>query len=150
MSVQNAANQSTVPFIRSGISYVREAETLAQDAGRTEDLLTYTLMAQIAASKSWVPFTNEAATDGSAIAKGVYVGDNIAAATIAAGAVPGLAILTGGACTIDQNQLVIENSKTLDTVVGATTVEAHRVEDDLNEVGIFVEDTEDIDEFENA
>lgn len=149
MAVQSRVNNTTVPFIRNGDTFVKENETLLTIGGRSTDLVKYTLVAQIAATKKWAPYTDETATDGTAIAKGVYLGDDIPAADIAAGDVTGLAILVGGCCAVDKDQLVIENSKTLDTVVGAATVEAHRVEDDLNEIGIFPEDTEDIDEFEN-
>jgi hypothetical protein len=150
MSVQASNDNITVPFIRSGVSYTKNDATLLTDGGRSTDLAKYTLLAQVAASKKWVPFTDETATDGTAVAKGVYLGDAVAAADIAAGDVTGFGpILVGGACTIDNDQLVIENSKTLDTVVGAASVEAHRVEDDLNEIGIFVEATVDIDGYEN-
>ena len=151
MAVQSRLDNTTEKLILSGNTLVREAETLLQDAGRAVPLATYTLMAQIAATKKWVPFTDETAVDGSAIAKGVFMGDAIAAADLVAGDVVDQPIITGGAAaTIDSDLLVIENSKSLDTVVGAATVEAHRVEDDLNEIGIFVEDTTAISDFENA
>lgn len=149
MTVQTRLDNTTVPFIRNGISVAKESETLLQDAGRSGNIVQFTLMAQITATKKWEPFTDETATDGTAIAKGIYLGDAITEAAIKAGDVVDLPILIGGAaCFIDSAQLTIENSKTLDTVVGGATVEKHRVEDDLNEIGIFVETTVDIDVLE--
>ena len=150
MAVQNSTNNSTVPFVRSGISYSKEDQVLLQDAGRSADLAPFTLLAKVAASGKWVPFTDETATDGTAIPSAVYLGDTIAQADIVAGDVTGFGpILVGGACTVDDGQLVIENSKTLGTVIGATSVNARTVNDELRNKGIFVEDTVDIDEFEN-
>lgn len=149
MAVQISANLSNLAFILSGVSLIKDSETLLQDAGRATPLAFGTLMAKVAASGKWVPLTDETAVDGTAVARGIYMGDAVAAADLVAGDVVGAPILVGGACTIDAQQLVIENSKTLATVVGATTVFAHTVRDDLESFGIFVEDTIDIDEFEN-
>jgi hypothetical protein len=149
MPVQGSRENTTVPFLRSGPTLVRESETILQDAGRVDPLVPYTLMAQIAATKKWVPFTDEAAVDGTALAKGIYVGDEIAAADLVAGDVVDVPIVVGGAAaTFTKDDLVIENAKTLDTVVAAGAIEAHRVEDDLNRIGLFAEDSVDIDEFE--
>lgn len=150
MSVQNSAENSTVPFIRSGVTLAREAETILQDAGRVAPLVQNTLMAQIAATKKWVPFTDETAVDGSAIARGIYVGDDIPAADLVAGDVVDVPIIVAGAAaTFTADDLTIENAKTLDTVVDAATVNAHRVEDDLARIGLFAESSVNIDEFEN-
>lgn len=151
MAVQSRLDNTTEKLILSGNTLVREAETLFQDAGRAVPLVKYTLMAQIAVTKKWVPFQNESSIDGSAIVKGLFMGDDIAAADLVAGDVVDQPIIIGGAgATIDVDLIVIENSKTLDTVVGAGSIETHRVEDDLNEIGIFVEDTTAISDFENA
>jgi hypothetical protein len=149
MSVQTRRDNITVPFLRDGsVSYVRESQTFLTDGGRAVPLVKYTLVAQIAATKKWVPFTDETAVDGTAIAKGIYMGDDIPAADLVAGDVVDRPVLVGGLVTIDSAQLTIENSKTLNTVVGGAVLEKHRVEDDLNEIGIFVETTVDIDELE--
>ena len=149
MAVQNSSNLASQAFILSGQSLIKDNETLLQDAGRATPLAFGTLMAKVAASGKWVPFTDETATTGAATARGVYVGDAVAAADLVAGDVVGAPILVGGSCTIDGQQLVIENSKTLGTVVGATTVNARTVRDDLERFGIFVEETIDIDGYEN-
>lgn len=148
MAVQSRSDNTNVAFILAGQTVVRESQTFLQDAGRATDLVFGTLVAQVAASKKWVPFTDETATDGTAIAKGIIL-DTIPAASLVAGDVVDIPVLVGSGCTVAAEQITIENSKTLDTVVGATTVEAHRVEDDLNEIGIFIESTVDIDGFEN-
>lgn len=149
MSVQTRRDNTTVPFIRNGISVVRESSILLQDAGRSGAIVKFTLMAQISATKKWATFTDETATNGTALVKGIYLGDDITEAAIKAGDVVDLPILVGGgACEIDAAQITIENSKTLDTVVGGAAVDNHRVEDDLNRIGIFVETTVDIDVLE--
>lgn len=149
MSVQVRRDNTTVPFLRDGsVSYVRESEILLQDAGRSGDIVKHTLMAQISATKKWATFTDETATNGTALVKGIYLGDDITEAAIKAGDVVDLPILVGGLVTIDKAQITIENSKTLDTVVGGAAVDNHRVEDDLNRIGIFVETTVDIDVLE--
>ena len=149
MTVQASGSNLNFPFVLSGDSLIKDTETLLQDAGRSAVLAFGTLMAKVAASGKWVPLTDETATDGTATARGIYLGDEVAAADLVAGDVVGAPILVGSACTIDSQQLTIENSKTLATVVGAATVNARTVEDDLASFGIFVESTIDIDELEN-
>jgi hypothetical protein len=150
MSVQNRGDNSNIPFISSGVSLVKEAETILQDAARVNPLVKKTVMAQIAASKKWVPLTDLAATDGSAIARGVYMGDDIPAADLVAGDVVDVPILVGGgAATLVREDIVLENALTLDDVLQAATINEHRVEDDLNRIGLFPEYTVSIDELEN-
>lgn len=152
MAVQARLDIDARPFILSGEVLVKDAETIQQDAGRTAGpLVRNTLMAQIAASERWVPFSDETATDGTALAKGLYIGDDIPEADIIAGNVEDAPIIVGGAAaTFDSGKLVIENSKTLDTVVGGGTIDAHRVEDDINRVGLYAAATTDISGYENA
>lgn len=151
MAVQSRLNIDVTPFFLSGSNIYKDNETILQDAGRSEDLVTYTLMAQISATKKWVPFTDETATDGSAIAKGIYIGDDIPAADLVAGDVTSVPIVVGGSvATFAGDKLIIENSKTLDTVVAAGTVNEHRVEDDINRIGLYSESTVDASSYENA
>ena len=150
MSVQVRLNNDTRPFILDGgISFVKESEVLVTDAGRVGDIKTFTLMAQIAATKKWVPYTDEAATNGSGVAKGIYVGMDILEADIKAGDVVDLPILVGGNFTIDKTQLVFEGGTGLDDVFASGTIHEKRVDDQLAEIGIFTEATTDIDGFEN-
>jgi hypothetical protein len=128
------------------------------DGARAAVLKKYTVMAQVAASKKWVPLTDVTIEDtGAGVARGIFMGDDVTAAALVAGDVVGQLILVGGAAaTVDSQQLVLENSVTLDTVVsddsaGADNgvVNVRRVEDDLARIGIFVESTIDIDKLEN-
>lgn len=247
MNVQISADNSTVPFIRSGETFAKESETILQDAGRTAVLEDLTLMSEIpmtvigsgvAASGNtgdgvmsgivfaagggaregeytltctvsgtntgtfkledpddnliadgltllagaglsttfveggfeftvtdgttdfivgdiftftttalgkWTPF-DEGGVGGAQIPTGVYLGGDILAATLVAGDVVGSPMLVGGNCTIDENQLVIEGTATLASVLAnGKTVRAT-----LYEIGIFSEDTVDIDSFENS
>ncbi len=152
MNVQASQDNSSVPFIRfAKPAVIDELAVLSQDAGRTTVLASKTLMAKIAATQKWEPFTDETATDGTAIPQGIYVGPDITAAALVAGDITDNQILVGAAL-IDKNQLVIENSKTLDTVINATgaadNINIKTVRDYLADKGLFVEDTTDISEFQ--
>ena len=92
----------------------------------------------------WTAF-DPTAVNGAQIPRGVYMGDEIAAATIVAGDVADAPILVGGACTVDADQLVMEAGD-LDTVLAG----GGTVRDALANIGIFTEDTVDIDELENS
>lgn len=155
MSVQASANINTRPFVlvELPIALRLDDAIIFQDAGRATPLTSKTLMAKIAATGKWVPFTDETAVDGTAIPAGVYdpegaLGD-IAAADIVAGDVVDVPILIFGA-RFDKDQLVIENSKTLATVIGAATVQAKTVEDVLREKSLIAEDTISASSPENA
>ena len=151
MAVESYKDLTNYPFWLSGRLIYRDNETILTNAGRTTPLKQFTLMAQVVATGKWVPLTDVTATTGAAIAKGVYVGDDITAAALVAGDVTGCPIVVGGdLSTFDGGQLIIENSVTLATVVGATTVTAHRVSDDLARIGLYAESVVDIENFENA
>lgn len=150
MAVQSSLDVSNIPFILSGVGLARDDQVILTDAGRAIPLAPFTVMAKVAATGKWVPFTNEAATDGTAIPQGIYIGDEIAAADIVAGDVSDAFILVGKDVTVDVNQLVIENSKTLDTVITVGTTDLRTVRDHLANRGIFTEETVDISGFENA
>ena len=152
MGVQANQDNSSVPFIRfANPAAIDEEGIIFTDAGRATPLLSKTLMAKIAATQKWVPFTDETAVDGSAIPQGIYVGPDVPAADIVAGDVVDSQILIGAAF-IDLNQLVIENSKTLDTVINATggadNINIKSVKDYLADKGLFAEDTTDISGFQ--
>lgn len=250
MAVQASSNQTNLPFVRSGVSLVRDGLTLLQDAARAAVLAVYTIMARVAvtvpttgtadagnaantgtvtgvaliagtlpragtwvleciaavanggtfkltdpggnivrndlvmtvgagtattfylpevglkfvitngatdfsvgekftiavtASGKWVPF-NPAAVNGGQIPRGILLVDSVTAAALVAGDVTGQAILTGGCCTVDSQQIVFDDGvSTLDTVLAG----GKTVRDYLAEVGIFAEDTIDIDGYEN-
>jgi hypothetical protein len=154
MAVQGRSNIDTRPFITYTLNAVRkDQEILLTDAGRTTPLASRTLMAKVAASGKWVPFTDETATDGTGIPQGIYdpegVRGDIAAADIAAGDVADVPIVIYGAI-FDKDRLVIENSKTLGTVIGATTVQARTVSDVLRERALIAEDQISVSLYENA
>lgn len=246
MTVQISTDNSIVPFIRSGITFAREAATIIQDAARTIALAFGTLMAKIplilpttgtadagntgdgivtavaialgklregiyelecvtavanggtfkltdpggniiandllmtagagvdttfivdgmtfaitdgatdfivgdlftitaTAAGKWTAF-EEDEVNGAQIPLGIFLGGDILAATIVAGDVVNNPILVGGNCTIDENQLVIEGTATLDSILA----NGKTIRDTLYEIGIFSEDTVDIDSYENS
>jgi hypothetical protein len=127
---------------------------LDQDGGRSAPLVYGTVMAKVAATQQWVPFTSATATDGSAIPLGIFVGEDVPAADLVAGDVTDQPILIGGQVMVDQTQLVIENSLTLATVIepsdATNTYFVQTVKDYLANVGIWVESTIAISAAENA
>lgn len=150
MAVQAQTNITTVPFIRDGVAYSKSNEVLKQNVGQLADIVAYTLMAQDPATLKWTPFVNEAATDGTQWPRGIIM-QTYAAADIVAGDIPDVPIIVGGkGLVIDEGQLVIENAKTLATVINVPANTNKTVETVLREIGIFVQITQDIDAYQNA
>jgi len=158
MAVQGRTDFTNFPFFTGGSTIIKDAETILTDGARAAALKFGTVMAQVAASRKWVPLTDVAALDGSNAARGIYIGEDIAAATIVAGDVANCPIVVGGydGCSVDSSLLVLENSLTINSVcsddpAGADNgaVNVRRIEDDLARIGIFVEATTDINKLEN-
>lgn len=154
MSVQVRKNNLVVPFILSGEGVTDIEAVLSQDAGRSAVLAHGTLMAKIAATQKWEPFTDETATDGTAIPLGIYVGNEVTAAALVAGDVSDAAILVGRNVTIDINEITIENSLTLATVINATggadNIHIQTVRDYMANIGMYFEGTVAITSVENT
>lgn len=117
MAMQNQLDNSTRPFILYNYPSNRKKGTIKQDLSRATVLKQYTVLGKIAATGLYVPLTSATATDGSAIPAGIYIGEDIPAATLVAGNVTDCDILTSGA-RFDEALLVLENSVTIDTVIG--------------------------------
>lgn len=99
----------------------------------------------VTASGKWVPFDPDA-VNGAQIPRGILLSDSVTAAALVAGDVVDQAILTGGGCTVDGQQIVFDDGvSTVDTVLAG----GQTVRDALAIYGIFIEDTIDIDELEN-
>ncbi len=141
MAVQTKLDNTVVPFVLTGLAVSLENAVIIQDAGRVDPLLFGTVMAKIASSGKWTPFVNEAATDGTAIPQAIYIGPDITAAKLVAGDIADSKMLVGTNVIVAQDQIVIENSKTLDTVITVGTTDLRTVRDRLAARGIFVEET---------
>jgi hypothetical protein len=129
--VQGRTDLSNAQFVRSSLpGYTETKGVYLTDGGRSIDLEPYTLLAKRASSGKYRAFVNEAATNGEAIPAGIYFGPTIAAADIVAGDVPNLVVITAG-IKFDEGLLVIENAKTLETVIGTGTIHARTVRDYL-------------------
>jgi len=150
MNVQARADITNRAFILAGkpISLVKESETFLQDAGRSGDIEAYTLVSYNPTSKKWVVFEDETATDGTQIPAGVVL-QAITEAAIKAGDVVNIPVLIGDAI-IAEDLLVIESSKTLDTIINVPTNLNKSVEQMLRMIGIVTEATVNIDELENT
>ena len=130
MTVQSNLDINTTPFILYTFPSSRKDNgVLLQDAGRgIVDLEPFTLLAQIAATGKWVPWTDITAVDGTAYPSGIFLPSDIQGAILAADLVAGdvedVPILVFGA-KFDEDKLVIENSLTLETAIepsDATTI----------------------------
>ncbi|MEN6566786.1 MAG: hypothetical protein ABFC57_10835 [Veillonellales bacterium] len=149
MAVQNSVDNTNVPLILSGDSLIRY-ENIEQLIGRTTPILYGTVMAKKAAG-NWTPFNNVAGVDGSAIPRGIYLGNDITAAAIAADNKDGCAILVGGCCTVNESLVVFDDGTlNADSIIGVGTIHAATARDVIAEVsGIFFEGTVNISEHEN-
>ena len=141
MAVQVKTDLSNKPFVLSLISLSKDSETVLTDGGRSGDMVIYTLMAFNPTSQKWVPFTNEAATTGEQFPRGILL-KTLTEAEIQAGDVLNVPILVGEAI-IDSAQLVIENSKTLDTIINVPANFNTAVEEFLRGLNIYMESTVD-------
>lgn len=145
MAVQVKTDLTNKPFVLSLQSLAKDAETVLQDGGRSGDMLIHTLMSFNPTSQKWVPFSNEAATNGEQFPRGILM-KTLTEAEIQAGDVLNVPILIGEAI-IDSTQLVIESSKTLNTVINQPANINVAVEEFLRQLNIYTEDTIDTTEF---
>ena len=147
--VQHRRDSDTAEFILRGHPKVDHIAVMGQIPGRsTGDIVTYTLLAKVAATKKWQPFLNEAAGDGTAIPQGIYVGPDILEADIIAGDVTGLHVMLRDA-EFRADWLVIEGGKTLDTII-SNAPDIRAVEDYLTNLNLFARDVESRTKDENS
>ena len=132
MAYQGRDDLSTTPLVLSDSSDV-EMGDIAQNEERTTDLLFGTVMAQIAATGLWTPFNSVVGDDGGAVPRGIYLGDDIAAADLADADIEDVPILVGNARV--NEDLVVWDDDTLSaaTVVAPGTVEARTARRALEE-----------------
>lgn len=150
MAVQSRANISTIPFIRNENSKV-ESGTIAQNEHRTTPLLPYTVVAKNATTREWVPFNTLNGTTGVSVPRGIYIGDEIPAADLVAGAIANAVILVGDA--IVNRDMVVWDDDTLNenSIVNPTNIEARTAKDALAQAAnIYFEDSDEISSYENA
>jgi hypothetical protein len=150
MGVQGRTNLTNAPFIRHGRARMYQFATLAQDVGRTGNLVPYTLMAQKAADGQWVPFSNPAAIDGTQYPTGISYYE-VAEADIQAGVVTPFSVYKGGGSfSFDEAQLVFEGAHDLDTIITAPTNLAITVREWLTSIGMNPVAVDAKDGYENA
>ena len=99
----------------------------------------------VAAVNKWVPF-DPAGVDGRQIPRGIFAGDDIAAASLVGGDVTPVPIIVAGVgATFDCSLLTIENGATIDTGLPS----GQSVREALYALGMFAQDTIDFDVPEN-
>lgn len=150
MTVQVDQNNVNKPFILGGESLTRNAD-IAQDEGRTTDLLQFTVMAKNATTQLWVPFNDLTQTNGESVPRGIYMGNTIEAADLVDGNIEDIPILYANAL-IDENQVVWDDGTLdADSIVNPANIEARTSREALLDAAniVLVESTVDISEFEN-
>ena len=149
MAVQNRQDNTTEPLILSENSLVRNVD-IAANAQRATDLLQYTVMAEIAGTNQWVPFNAVNGVDGSAIPRGIYLGDDIPAADLVAGVIEDVPMLVGNA-TVNASLVVFDDDILVPaSVIGAATIHAMTAEAALAaHANIYLEETVAISNHEN-
>jgi hypothetical protein len=155
MAVQASVDRNVIPFIMSGRPLYKEGQTIAQIGGRTAVLYNKTLLGKVAATGKWLPCDDATATDGTVVALGIYVGEDITAAALAAADVVDCPVIVGGAgVTFDKDQLIVEEATspplTIDSIITVGTNDKRSIRDRLASQGLFAEDTVAIDGYENS
>lgn len=124
--------------------------TIAVTEGTTDFDAGDTFALTVAAVNKWRPLdpteSDYSAYSGFSVARGIYLGPDIIAADIVAGDIEDVHILTGGNTFVDVNQIILEGSLTIDSVLPS----GKTVRDALVEISIIPEGTVDISGFENA
>lgn len=138
MAVQRSTTVPNYPFLLKGPGYQKAAETVVQDAGRSGDMELYTLMAIDNSTGKWTSFTDETGTDGTQFPRGILM-KTLTEADIKAGDISDVPILMYDAI-VDKNQVVIENSKTLATVINSPANLNITVEQALGLQGLYMQD----------
>jgi len=124
MGVQSSQTNNSFPFILGGVGFIKDSQTILTDGSRTVVLKQFTVMSQIASTGKWVPWLNANLGDNTGLQypMGIYMGDDIAAATLAAADVTNQNILYAGhGCEIDASQLVFDKGSTGGGTAGALT-----------------------------
>jgi hypothetical protein len=145
--VQASQVNNSFPLILSGEAGVWEAEVIGANGSRSVNLAQYTIMSQVASTLVWMPWLNAnlGDTTGLQYPAGIYLGDTIPYASIAAGNVANCMILAGGAlCMLDVNLLVFDKgnsgvatANTLASIITAPSNIAIIAERWLNFLGLF-------------
>lgn len=149
MNVQVLTNINTQSFIKEGNVRIKNG-IFKQDAGRSGALVAFTLLAWDSASLKWVVFEDETAVDGTQTPKGISF-RALTEAQIIAGDTPDFTVYyLGEPGVFDEDQLTIENSLTMDTVVTSPTGQNQTVRQHLEDIGLIGNTVVDVTSFENA
>jgi hypothetical protein len=158
MAFQASGINSAAPFIMGGGGIISDAETVLTQATRSVTLAQYTIMSYIAGSSKWTPWItgNLGDTTGLQYPSGIFMGDTILAATLAAGDVLLQPILVMGPCEVDFNQIVFDlgptgilAALTLASVPTVPTSSAMQGWQYLRQIGIYAKRVYNVDTHEN-
>lgn len=149
MAVQASAAVTNIPFILGGPAYQTQAATVVRDQTRSGPIVFGTVMCLDNSTGKWTPFTEVAGATGQNLPAGIIL-QELGHDAVEAADQTNVKILIGGAL-VDKNQIVLENSLTLATVVTVSSAGAATsagkldcyatVEQILRWHGIFVSDS---------
>lgn len=151
MSLQAKIDNTTVPFVRTGLAATDQTGILLQDGSRSDGaILQFTVMAFNPTSKKYVPYIAAGNTSGENVPAGIYLGDDVAQQATIDGDVVDFMVLIADAY-FDENQIVFDaaGSITFDTVVTVATNNIKTVRQLLLELGLIAQSTIDTSSFEN-
>ena len=153
MAVQNRIDNTTEPLILSENSLVKNGTVMDLNAQRTGPILRGTIMAKVVGGDElWTPWVSVVGVDGSAVPRGIYIGDEITLAALSAahGKIEDCPILVGDATVNEELVVCDQDTLTLESIIGAGTIWSVSGRLALKSAAnIYIEETVAISEHEN-
>jgi hypothetical protein len=138
MGIESQRDISLHPYVLGGRCVTRR-EQVAQDGGRSGNMVIGTVMAYDSANTNWVPFSDATATDGTQIPCGILY-ETLTEAAIQAGNIDNVTIIVNDAI-LNEDLLTWESSTTKDDVVTVPTNFKQSAEQCLADKGLILVDT---------
>jgi len=135
-------------LVKGGVPKLKDSGIIVKNTGATKDIPNGTVLAKDPATNLWEPILDVTATDGTAVPRGIYIGDTIPVADVKAANVTNCNIIVGGPISVDDGLLLFESGTVaLDDNITALKL---TVEDALAQIGIFIQSVDFISPLENS
>ena len=125
MAVQARLDNTTEPLILSENSLVKNGTLMDLNAQRLGPILRGTILAKVVGGDElWTPWVAVNGVDGSAVPRGIYLGDDISLAELsdAEGMIEDVPILVGNA-TVNESLIVCDQGiLNFESIIGAATI----------------------------
>lgn len=139
MAVQQQTDISTHPYIVDGVPKTQRV-SIADNDSRSGALVKGTVMAYDPTNTNWVPWTDEAAADGTQYPAGILL-DTYTEAEVKAGPIANASMIVGGPVILNEDLVTFENSLTKDTIVNVPDTSDKAAWQILGQIGIHLVDT---------